>query len=135
MKKDVVPQGDHTELEASLLAELSAIERAMANLASERAALQRLLSRARQQRLGNLAITRRNSHVRILTENEIVEALRRADKNTLPTHELYRLAKMANPTLKSGTFRSHLHRLKLRGVITQKTKYRGHWTLPSALRT
>jgi alkylation response protein AidB-like acyl-CoA dehydrogenase len=123
-----------TELEAQLLSELARIERAIAALGAERNALQRALTRARQRRFGNLTVTRRNSHTRILAENEILEALRAAEDHTLSTRQLQKTARTINPEIKPATFRSHLHRMKKRGLIIQKSGRHGIWTLSPSLR-
>ena len=121
-------------LEAQILAELASIERRITNLTGEREALRRMLTRVRQQRFGNLAVTRRNSHARILIENEVLDALREANDHSLATHQLLRAATGVNPELKKTTFRSHLHRMKKRGLIRPRPGQRGVWTLPPTLR-
>ncbi len=124
--------GSTDELERHLLTEMARIERSIARLREEHSALQRTLARVRQQRLGNLAVTRRNSHARLLAENEIVEALRMAPEQTLTTWQLLAFEKGINPDLNPSTFRSHLHRMKNRRLIVPKHGQRGVWTLPSA---
>jgi hypothetical protein len=127
------PSGE-TDLERQILTELGRIERNIAGLRAERDALQRTLSRVRQQRLGNLGTTRRNSHSRILAESEIVDALKKAPEKTLTTAQLLKSEIAINPDLNPTTFRSHLHRMKKKGLIVAKGGQRGVWTLPPALR-
>jgi hypothetical protein len=125
---------DETELERQILTELARIERNIVSLRAESDALQRTLSRVRQQRLGSLTTSRRNSHARILAESEIVAALKNADQKTLTTGQLLKLEAAINPGLNATTFRSHLHRMKKKGLIVPKSGQRGVWTLPVALR-
>jgi len=116
------------ELEAQILAELAEIEQKIGDLVTERTALQRMLTRVRQKNLGNKDVTRRNSYDRILVEDQILDALKDAAGSPLTVRELYARAKATIYQLKDSTFRSHLHRMKQRGLV-KPSNIRGRWLI------
>ena len=115
-------------IEGPLLAELAAIERRIADLEAERSALQRLITKVRQQKIAAQDVTRKNSFDRIMVESKILELLGQTEKY-LSTRELYREAKRVNYSLRDGTFRSYVHRLKERGLIESSKNTKGYWKL------
>lgn len=116
-----------TVLEEQLQAQLGEIGREIAKLMAERDALQRVLTRVSGQNdVGHKGL-RRNSHSRLLVEKRILETIRAAEGKSLSTRDLLKEARAANPKLKETTFRSHLHRLKKRALVTPHAERRGHW--------
>ena len=111
--------------EAALLEQLSDIERRISDLEDERAALQRLLARLRRQNVASQEVTRRNSFNRILVEKSILDRLSDSSK-PVATPDLYRNAKNIVYSLNENTLRSHLHRMKKKGVIDHGPT-RGTW--------
>lgn len=124
----MISNPEKTPLEAKLIQELTAIETRIAELEGEKRTLQRLLSKVRQEALVNRDVTRKNSFDRIVIENVI---LRRLSEVTRPLHTeaLLSEARTVTHNLKANTFRSYLHRLKLRGLI--QSSGRGTWELVS----
>jgi hypothetical protein len=114
--------------ESSLLTELADVERRIADLERERAALQRLITKVRQQNLTAQDVTRRNSFDRILAESKILELLGKTEKY-VRVAELYREARLVNYNLKDTTFRSYMHRLREKGLIEPSSTTRGFWRL------
>ncbi|WP_341899076.1 hypothetical protein [Ferrovibrio terrae] len=117
-----------TPLEIKLIQELTAVDLRIAELEAEKRSLQRLLSKVRQEALVNRDVTRKNSFDRIVIENVIIQRLTEA-KRPLHADALLFEARTVTHTLKGNTFRSYLHRLKLRGLI--KSSGRGTWQLVS----
>lgn len=116
----------HTPLEPFILSQLEEIEHKMAELRDEKAALQRLLTKARQRDFAIKDVTRKNSLGRIVVENKILEILRDA-RGAISARELYDAAVSVSFDLKDNTFRSYLHRLKARGLIAPSASQRGYW--------
>ncbi|WP_298724352.1 hypothetical protein [uncultured Ferrovibrio sp.] len=114
-------------LEVKLLQELSRIEARIAELESEKRVLQKLLVKVRQEDLLNKDVARKNSYERIVVENSILQQLKSAGR-PLHASTLFQEAKDVSYALKDSTFRSYLHRLKLRGQIVSAG--RGIWQLP-----
>lgn len=112
-------------LEQQLLAEIAAKDREIAFLTSERAALERVLFSARKRALGNEEVTRSNSVGRVMAENAILKKLDDNGKGMVDVQVLEAAARGAVPGLGQSTFRSHLHRLKERGLI--EAPRRGKW--------
>ena len=108
--------------ENELLRRLLEIEAQITDLEAERKVIQRLLQKVRKDEIGNKDVTRRNSVSRVIVETRIIQVLNNA-KKPLSSNMLYNDVKSYIGDLKENTFRSHLHRMKLKGVIEQT--YRG----------
>lgn len=121
-------QATERPIEGPLLAQLADIERRIADLEGERAALQRLITKVRQQKLIMQDVTRKNSFDRILVENKILEILGQTEKY-VSARSLYKEARLVNFNLKDTTFRSYMHRLKERGLVEASANIRGYWKL------
>ncbi len=120
-------RGDRNLLETQVIAQLAQVEQELARLQAERDTLKDILLRVRREGSRLRDVTRKNSFDRILVENTILQTLQSAGK-AVPTKRLYWRVIEANPRLRSTTFRSHLHRLKERGLITNQNQ-RGNWIL------
>ncbi len=90
-----------------------------------------MLLKARQQSelIKRTDVTRKNSVTRILVENSVIEALKETGR-IRGTRALYRDACLIVGNLKESTFRTTLHRMKNRGVISSVSD--GKWRLGSA---
>lgn len=117
-----------TEYELKLLREMEEIRQRIAELEQERQALQRLLVRARQENITLGEVGRKNSLDRAVIEQKVCDELRTAGK-PLRSFELIRLARSVVHNLKDSTFRSHLHRMKKRGLIRNSKNRAGVWEL------
>lgn len=104
-------------LEMRLLGELAAVERRIHELEQERVSLQRLITRVRRENLAARDVTRKNSIGRVLVENAIMQRLNEVPGRSARTSDLWRAARSTDLRLKESTFRSHIHRLKGRGLI------------------
>src|SRR6185437_12077347 len=120
------------DLEEKILEEIAEIERRLAELSSERDALQRLLIRIHNERVGGRTDARINSGDRLLVESRILQALRDAGGTPVSTRQLLKEARVANPALKDGTFRSYLHRLRMRALISPAERRYAHWVIKDA---
>jgi hypothetical protein len=118
---------DRTVLEGHLLAQITAVDQEIAKLQAQRDTLRDLLFRARRENSTLRDVTRKNSFDRILIEGRIVNLLKAATK-PVPTQRLWWAAQEVNPRLRSVTFRSHLHRLKGKGLI--ESAGHGSWSAP-----
>jgi hypothetical protein len=119
---------DTSSVERRLIAELTDLERKIGEMVRERESIQRILLRLRAQNavIRRTDVTRKNSGERILIETSILETIQNA-KKAVPTHRLYSTAQSIVYHLKENTFRSHLHRMKKRGLI--KNKRPGEWEM------
>ena len=99
------------------MGELAALERRIHELESERATLQRLIMKVRKENLATREVTRKNSIGRVLVENAILERINEVPGRSVRTNDLWRAASATDLRLKQSTFRSHIHRLKGRGLI------------------
>jgi hypothetical protein len=120
---------DRKLLEAHLLAEVSDVEQQIAKLQAQRDTLRDLLFKARRENATLRDVTRKNSFDRILIESRVMNLLLAASK-PVPTQRLYWAATEINPRLRNNTFRSHLHRLKSKGLI--ESKAHGEWSATEA---
>lgn len=111
----------------SKIVEIEQVDGKISELEQEKRALRKQLSKARAERAGISLVDRKNSGARVLAENTVLLALRQAEK-PLHSHELLQRARRTNFDLKETTFRSYLHRLKVRGLITGGGR-RGYWKL------
>jgi DNA-binding transcriptional regulator PaaX len=121
------------QLSEQLREQLVETERRIADLIALRDGLFHMLlrvdkngKRTRQEEV------RSSSHDRLLIERRILETLTAADGRALSTRKLFNEARAASPQLRYSTFRSHLSRLKGRGLIASKKNDRGYWMLPGA---
>lgn len=103
--------------EQRLLTEIAKVNAEILSLQSERDALQRMLLRSRRENAANTEVARINSGGRILIEQTIINYLKRMKGRICATRELIQVANRVDPSINGNTFRSHLHRLKLRGAI------------------
>jgi P2-related tail formation protein len=115
-------------LERVLTQELSEVEVRIKELQDEAAALRRQIGKAAAKRQGFEFASRKNSLNRVLAENSVIEALR-GSSDPLSSDVLFRKARQTNTSLKPNTFRTYLHRMKLRGVILTARRA-GEWKLP-----
>ncbi|HEX4408574.1 MAG TPA: hypothetical protein VH206_07370 [Xanthobacteraceae bacterium] len=114
------------QLEATLLEEIADLSGQIRNLMIQKDAAEQLLLKARQQSelVKRTDVTRKNSVSRILVEGSISQSLQRAN-GAVSAWSLYKDASLMVPRLKENTFRSHLFRMKKRGVI--ESAGTGHW--------
>jgi hypothetical protein len=118
-----------TFIERRFLKEIAEIDAQIAELQSNKRALERLLLKARRENLSTLGgATRRNSMGRVLVEHAIVEALRAAPK-PLSNKALLAAARATDYDLKEVTLRSYLHRMKGRGLIKNPRGQTGRWQI------
>ncbi|KTR06458.1 hypothetical protein NS365_07465 [Aureimonas ureilytica] len=113
--------------ERRLQQEIESLNGRISELTAEKRALERQLIKARQEMSGVHDVNRKNSVNRVMIERRVVDAL--TAKSPMSSEELYAQAKMVTFDLKASTFRTHLHRLKLKGVI-ETARVRGRWQLP-----
>lgn len=118
-------------LETHLLAQIESVEQQIAQLQVQRDTLRELLLRARRENVALRDVTRKNSFDRILIENRVMNLLRSALR-PVPTQRLYWSALEISPRLRNTTFRSHLHRLKTKGLI--KSEAHGEWSITDTSR-
>lgn len=117
------------QAEQRLLLELEDIQKRIASLEAERASLERLLVKLRRENLTKHEVTRSNSIDRIMVEKQTLEFLEKFDR-PVPTAKIYNYVRITIPELKENTYRSHLHRMKKRGLINSPKGRRGIWELP-----
>ncbi|WP_242153617.1 hypothetical protein [Sphingomonas sp. BAUL-RG-20F-R05-02] len=118
---------DFRTLERQLLTEIATKDREIALLKAEREVLERVLYNARKREIGDLEVTRSNSIGRVMAEAAILKRLEGALRAGVDVRQLELTARTAVPSLAQSTFRSHLHRLKERGLI--EAPKRGSWRL------
>ena len=110
--------------ERRLQQEIEAIELKLKELTAERDALRRQLIKARWENHHLRDVSRKNSASRVLVEQRVLAALEQATK-PMTSSQLFSVARLANFELKENTFRTHLHRMKSKGLI--KNVSRGRW--------
>lgn len=110
--------------EKRLQQEIQNINTQIRDLSNERSALERQLIKARQENAGVKDVSRLNSINRVMIERRIIEAL--SEKSPLRSQDLFREAQKVTFDLKESTFRTHLHRLKNKGVIQNAGRF-GIW--------
>ncbi|MBI1321181.1 MAG: hypothetical protein GC168_19825 [Candidatus Hydrogenedens sp.] len=124
------PTESPASIENELLRQLTNIDKQISDLEAERNAIKRLLIRVRNENVGTKDVTRRNSISRIIIERAIIETINRAAE-PVSSKEIYKNINNDGYNLKENTFRSHLHRMKEKGLIEQL--YRGgSWRLKPA---
>jgi len=112
--------------ERRLIHELEEIEHRLKELYEDREALRRQLIKARSENINSKDINRKNSANRILIEKSILEYLK-TNKKAVQSKKLYNIAKSKNIDLKENSFRTILHRMKERGLISNKSW--GYWII------
>lgn len=124
-----MPDDPNTYYERRLMRAVEEVEARIKELQDEKTALLRQLRVARWESDSLKDVNRKNSGVRVMVERRVLDALRAA-KKPVTSDALYREALMANFELKDGTFRTHLHRMKAKGLL-QSAGW-GLWRLPPA---
>jgi hypothetical protein len=116
------------EVEKKILQEIAARKRQIAGIQQEIDTFERMLMKSRQQQvlIRQTDVTRKNSINRILVENSVVNSLKSSGRPRT-TRSLYRDAALIVGTLKEGTFRTILHRMKNRAIITSVSD--GKWQI------
>ena len=119
------------DLEQKILEEIADRERRIRELQAEIESYRRMLFKARQQNalVKRVDVTRKNSVTRILVENSVLDTLIQSGR-VRGTASLYRDARLVVSTLKEGTFRTTLHRMKNRGLISSVSD--GKWQASAA---
>jgi len=112
--------------ERRLIHELEEIEHRLKELYEDREALRRQLIKARSENINSKDINRKNSANRIIIEKSILEYLK-TNKKAVQSKKLYNIAKSKNIDLKENSFRTILHRMKERGLISNKSW--GYWII------
>ncbi|WP_155255299.1 hypothetical protein [Bradyrhizobium elkanii] len=114
---------------AKLQSEIRGIEVRISELEAEKHALMRILERTKSEIFSGISATRKNSYSKIVVEQEILQALRHRG-GPVSSADLLAQARTVKYNLKPVTFRTHLHRLKAKGLIVNSDeKGRGHWSL------
>jgi hypothetical protein len=114
-------------LERHLVSQLASIAKRITELTEEQRVLQRLLERVRRTSTGNMDVTRKNSHARIIAERAILQSLG-TGVEVKTVQSLFLDAQLLIPELNASTFRSYLRRLERRGLI-QQAGSRGGWAI------
>lgn len=112
--------------ERRLQQEIESLNAQIRDLTMERQALERQLVKARQETGGIKDVSRKNSFLRIMIERRVLAAL--SEKSPLSSKDLMAHAKLVTFDMNQSTFRTHLHRLKLKGEI-ETAGTRGNWRL------
>jgi len=121
-------------LVGKLEAEIRAIDLKISDLSAERHALTRILERTKSEVFTAAATTRKNGFSKVVVEQEILQTLRRREV-PVSSADLLAAARTVRYNLKPVTFRTHLHRLKAKGLITNSDeKGRGYWSIASQQR-
>jgi len=110
--------------EKRLQKEIEEIESKLKELTFERDALRRQLIKARWENHDLRDVSRKNSATRVLVEQRVLTALAAA-KKPMTSQQLFEEALTINFELKGNTFRTHLHRMKSKGLI--ENVKRGQW--------
>lgn len=125
---DLRDQDAAAEVEKKILQEIADRKRQIAGIQHEIDTFERMLMKSRQQQvlIRQTDVTRKNSINRILVESCVLNSLKSSGRPH-KTRSLYRDAALIVGTLKEGTFRTILHRMKNRGLITSVTD--GKWQI------
>jgi hypothetical protein len=126
-------QTAYRQLERTVLLEIEALTTRIRELSHQKYSLEQILIRARQQSefVTRTDVTRKNSINRALVEGSVLQALAAA-KKPIRVKNLFANAQGVTPSLRENTFRSHLFRMKKRGLVTSPTS--GMWQLGAASR-
>lgn len=120
-------RGEPESLERRLLAEMRRINREIASLEEERQSIRRILLRSRRENVLNKEVARSTSIKRIIIERTIINYLQKLDGKSISTKYLRGEVDQVEPSIKDSTFRSHLHRLKVKGII--ESPAHGRWRI------
>jgi hypothetical protein len=120
--------GISSDLATQTLAEIAEIDRRIASLVELRDGLKRVFVNASQGEFTE-AHPKMSDSRRTIIEHVVVGMLAKADGYCLKTRELFEGARTISAHLKYVTFRSYLHRLKQRGVISSENAEYGSWKL------
>ncbi|WP_153769538.1 hypothetical protein [Labrenzia sp. CE80] len=102
--------------EKRLMRTIEELDGRIKELVEEKSALQRQLVKARWENSDLKDVNRTNSATRVMVEARVLDALKVTNKS-LSSKALYREALKANFELKENTFRTHLHRMKEKGLL------------------
>lgn len=111
-----MPDDLKTYYERRLMQAIEEVDARIKELQDEKTALLRQLRVARWESDSLKDVNRKNSGVRVMVERRVLDALRAA-KKPVTSDALYKEALKANFELKDGTFRTHLHRMKAKGLL------------------
>lgn len=111
-----MPDDPKTYYERRLMQAIEEVDARIKELQDEKTALLRQLRVARWESDSLKDVNRKNSGVRVMVERRVLDALRAA-KKPVTSDALYKEALKANFELKDGTFRTHLHRMKAKGLL------------------
>ena len=125
--------GGYSGLAAQTLAEITEIDRRIASLIELRDGLKRVFANVSGIASSEATYLHPSRSRSAVTEHVIVEMLERANGQPLRTRELFEGARTVSAHLKYVTFRSYLHRLKRRGVITAENADHGSWRLSGSM--
>ena len=116
------------EVDKKILQEIADRRRQIASLQREIDTYERMLFKSREQQalIKRTDVTRKNSIKRILIENSVINTLKTSGRPR-GTHNLYMDAALIVGSLKQGTFRTILHRMKGRELITSVGE--GKWQI------
>ena len=125
---DFRDQETAAEVEKKILQEIADRKRQIGDLQREIDTYERMLRKSREQQvlIRRTDVTRKNSINRILIETSVINTLKSSGRPR-NTRSLYRDARLIVGTLKEGTFRTILHRMKGRGLITSVGE--GKWQI------
>jgi hypothetical protein len=121
--------GGYSGLAARTLAEIAEIDRRIASLVELRDGLKRVFANVSGFIPAGAAHPHPSRSRSAVTEHVIIEMLEMAEGRPLKTRELFEGVRAVSAHLKYVTFRSYLHRLKQRGVITAENADHGSWRL------
>jgi DNA-binding response OmpR family regulator len=110
--------------------QIANVNRQIVELTQERLVLEKLLLRARKKDVSLPDVTRKNSLSRILAEKTIIECITKAGGKAISSGTIFDAVRAIDYSVKSVTFRSYLHRLKARGLISPHQSRTGYWMLP-----
>ena len=119
----------YSGLAAQTLVEIAEIDRRIASLVELRDGLKRVFARVSIAGHDETSRVHPERSRSVLIEQVIIEMLEAADGGSLKTRTLFESARRVSAHLKYVTFRSYLHRLKRRGVITAENADHGSWSL------
>jgi hypothetical protein len=121
--------GAAADIAAQVLAEIAEIDRRIASLIELRDGLSRVFVNASRVEAGDIVGIQMAESRCAMIEHVILEMLGKAEDFCLRTKDLFESARAVSTHLKYVTFRSYLHRLKLRGLITAENVEHGSWKL------
>ena len=121
-----MPATTSTSYERGLMNELAELDARIVRLKQQRETVVGMLAKARARRSVGDTVDRKNSVSRLLVETLVLEALG-ASEGAMRSAELLMHVQRAMPGLKNTTFRSHIHRMRLQGLIKNHNNQRGRW--------